>query len=327
MKIRWNVLLLLFAALRISGAPLTISVQVDPPAALPGVPVSLILDVENTSNRSQVIPSRMILVVRPSAGEAFVPTSVGASVRPFPEEYRDERTIGPGETKRYEIPVADQLTAGAMTDRRLWNPGAYDFQLVLRDDLRDSDIERSGVNALFSARANSSLLISSPAKLQVENPTGVDAEIWSTLLEKTGGRGLLRNDDRQSDAIARELWGRAADSAYRPYLIAYMKYTPREELVAKWREIVDKDPSHRVAETIRLGNAQMKALEAETALTRGGSFETILAQTEQARSELQTLAATNSRHDLLRVRARRELAKLRSREELAAAYRERAAKQ
>ena len=65
-------------------------------------------------------------------------------------------------------------------DPRLWNPGTYDFQLVLRDDLRDNDVERSGLNALFRAPANSALLITSPAALQVEKPTGVDAEIWST---------------------------------------------------------------------------------------------------------------------------------------------------
>jgi hypothetical protein len=319
-------LLLLFAAARISAAPVTISVQIDPPVALPGVPVSLILDVENTSNKPQVIPSRVLLLVRASEGEAFVPSTVGASVQPFPEEYRDQRTIPPGETRRYEVPVANDLTAGAMMDPRLWNPGKYDFQLILRDDLRDTDIERFGLNALFSGRA-SDALITPPATLQVEKPAGTDAEIWSLLLEKTGGRGMLRNDDRQSDAIARELWNRAANSPYRPYLIAYMRYLPHDELIIKWREIVEKYPSHRVAETIRLGDAQVKALEVEKALTQGGDLEEILARAEQARNQFQALAATDSRHDLVRVRARRELGKLRSREEMVAAYRERATRQ
>ena len=321
-NVRKNMLLLLFAALPVTASPLSITVEVDPPSALPGIPVSLILTVENTSDVPQTVPSRTVLIARPASGERFIPDAVGVLVKAFPYEYRDERVLRPGQKRAYEIPLATALTDGAMADPRLWKPGTYQLQLFLHDDLRDDDVDQFGLDELLGAgRISSPLLVSPEATLRVEKPTGVDAEIWTMLLDKTQGRGLLRNDERASDTIAKELWSRAAKSPYMPYLIPYMRYTPRPELKDKWRQLVEADPNHPVAEAIRLGNAEMKALEAETAIFHGGDLDAILSQSDEARAELATLAK-DARHDLIRVRARHELTKLKSRERLTELYRE-----
>jgi len=317
-------LLTLLAALPSAASSLSMSAEADPRSALPGVPVRLIVTVENKSDVRQTLPERMVIQVRPENGEPFIPEVFDQPVKMLPEEYLEARTLKPAEKRIYDIPLATELTAGAMADSRLWAPGIYGLRLYFHDDLQSDPVSYFGLDGLLAAgRIRSPLLVSSEATLHVEQPTGVDAEVWATILKKTEGRGLLINGLTKSDPLARELFAR--DSAYMPYLIDYMKSTPHDQFEAIWSRIIKYDPDHPVVESVRLARARTKAYEAENSISKGANLQTILAQTDEARSELEALQK-DARQDLVRIRSRNALAKVKSRERLVEMHREMASK-
>lgn len=316
-------LLSALVAMSAVAAPLSVAARVEPASALPGIPVRLLVTVENTSDVLQTMPHLLVVRARPDGREMFIPEVLDFPVKALPEEYDDAaRALKAHESRTYEIPLGGSLTSGAMADRRMWLPGTYTLQAFFHDDLRNDDVHRFGIDGLLGAgRIGSSLVASSAATLRIETPTGIDEAIWLTILEKTGNRGLALNDERSSDAIARELWTRAGMSAYMPYLLTYMRYVPRDELQAMWATVVARDPNHVVAEEIRLGQAQMKAMRAEAGISTGGELSTIVEETEAARAEIAALAH-NSRHPLVQLRAAKALAAVKSRERIVELYRD-----
>jgi hypothetical protein len=211
-------LLSVVATMAAAAAPLSVVARVEPASALPGIPVHLLVTVENKSDVPQTMPHLFVVRARPEGGEAFIPEVLDFPVKALPEEYDEgERMTKPHASRTYEIPLAAALTSGAMADRRLWLPGTYMFQAFFHDDLRNDDVHRFGIDGLLGAgRISSPLIASSTAVFRVEEPSGADAEIWRTILDKTGNRGLALNDERSSDTLARELWTRGRTSAYMP---------------------------------------------------------------------------------------------------------------
>lgn len=325
---RTILLLSLFAAVPAAGSSLSITAAADPPSALPGVPVSIVLKVENTSAVAQKLPKLFVLQVSRDGGKAFIPDGLGSPVKALASEYDEvSRTLGPRETRTYEIALGNNyLTAGPMADPRLWVPGNHVFRVFLHDELREGDVHALGLERLLAAgRVSTPLLVSSEATLHVEKPSGVDADIWAKILEMTEGRGLSRNRDDASDAIANELWAVAGHSAYMPYLVGYMRSVPRAQWEGIWQQVIERHPTHRVAEELRLARASSRALQARSSAVDGGDLQVLLRSADDARSELAELQK-NARHDLIRIRARKELEKLKTREELIELHREARAK-
>lgn len=319
-------LLLALASVSAAGTPLSIRATAEPAVTLPGLPVRIVLIVENTADVTVQLPRRMVLEARSESGDTFIPGVLGFPIQVFPPEYDELLTLKPREKRVYEIPMSETLTSGAMADPRLWKPGAYTLQLFLHDELRDYDLDQYGLEGLLRAgRIGTPLVTSSEATLRIEEPIGIDAEVWKTIVEKTDGRGFMRTEECKADAIANELWARGAESVYWPYLIHGMFCTPREHLKPRWKAIVERDPNHPVAEMIRLGRAHAKALDAENSIDDGVDLETILKLTEEARAELTILQKTARQH-LVRVRAAEKLAHVKSAERLTAMYRDLAPK-
>lgn len=306
-----------------AAAPLSIKAQAEPAVALPGIPVHLVLTVENASAVPQRLPSLLTIEARPQSGEPFLPNARPETpVHPWPDEYRNALTIEPGQTRVYHLPLASELTARAMGDPRIWNPGAYALRVLLHDQLRNEDVTRFGVHGLLGAgRIESPLLASTDATLRVDQPSGLDAEIWSAILAKTEGRGLAMSTEDHSDAVARELWTRGSDSAYGPYLVYYIRKVAPEERQKIWAHVIKRDPGHPIAQTIRIAAARRKALEARWSIARGASLETVLSETDDARKTLNELSK-EVKNDLLRIAARNALAEMKSREELAEMHRD-----
>lgn len=306
----------------VSASSLSITAETDQISSLPGIPITLTLTVENTTDISQKLPGRMVLEVQPEHGQPFVPSVLGFPVAGLPDEYRDLQNLDPHEKRTFEIPLSAALMSGAMADPRLWSPGTYGLQLFFHDELRNEDVLRFGLRGLLGAGSISSEpMVSSRATIHIKQPAGIDAEIWNALISRTQGRGLLLTDDVEADRIAKELWPIAGDSAYMPYLITYMRYVPRKDFDPIWDRVIEHNPGHPVAEQARLLRATVKAQEAKSAIYSGGNLQEILAKTEEARAELAALQE-GSQHDLLRIRARNALAKMGNREQIIQTYRE-----
>ncbi len=319
-------LLSLLATFSVTASSLSVKAEADSATALPGIPIRLILTVENTSDGALTLPNLLVVETRADTGPPFIPDVLDIPVSSVPDEYRDARRLRAGERRVYEIPLSSNLTDGAMADPRLWTPGTYRLRVLMHDDLRNDDVHQFGLDRLLGAgRIHSPLIASSEATIRIEAPAGIDSEIWAALLEKTEGRGLGRTRDDQADAIAKELWSLPGTSAYKPYLVAFMRHTPIEELKPIWKQVTERYPAHPVAEVIRLGRAEAKAHEAKAEISRGGDLGAILRQTEEARAEL-TALEKEARNDLVRIRARNALAAVKSRERLTEMYRDLAPK-
>jgi hypothetical protein len=320
-------LLSILTTLSLAASSLSVTAVADPAATLPGIPIRLIVTVENTSDMAQNLPGLLVIEARADAGAPFVPDVFDFPVRSLSDEYRDARTLQAREKRVYEIPLSSNLTDGTMADPRLWTPGTYRLRVLMHDDLRNNDLHQFGLDGLLGAgRIRSPLIASSQATVHIEEPAGVDREIWTILLAKTEGRGLSRAREDRADAIAKELWSLPGTSAYKPYLVIYMRHTPIEEKKAIWKQITEQYPAHPVAEVIRVGSAQAKAHEAKAEIRRGGDLDAILRRTEEARAELMVLEK-EARHDLVRIRARNALATVKSRERITEMYRDLAPKQ
>lgn len=315
------------SSLSVTASSLSVTAVADPAATLPGIPIRLIVTVENTSDVAQTLPGLLVVEAHADTGAPFVPDVFDMPVSSFPEEYRDARTLRAREKRAYEIPLSSNLTDGAMADPRLWTPGTYRLRVLMHDDLRNGDVYQFGLDKLLGAgRIRSPLIASSQATVRIEGPAGIDREIWTALLAKTEGRGLTRTREDRADAIAKELWSLPGTSPYKPYLVAYMRDTPIEELKTIWKQITEQYPTHPVAEVIRFGRAEAKAYEAEAEILRGGDLDAILRQTEEARAAL-TVLEKEARHDLVRIRTRNALAAVKTREGLTEMYRDLAPKQ
>lgn len=303
--------------------PLKITARTEPSVALPGIPVVLVLTVENMSGVPQTLPKKLLIEARRQSGEAFLPGGVPATpVLGWPDEYRDALTIEPGQSRVFHYPLAPELTSRVMADPRMWEPGSYALRVLMHDQLQNDDVVAFGAHGLLGAgRISTPLLASTDATLRVEKPAGLDAEIWAAIVDRTGGRGLAMNPEERADAIARELWPRAADSAYGPYLVYYVRNASPEQRKQMWEQVIKRDPNHPVAQTIRIAAARRMALEAKWSIAKGADLPTVLTQTEQARATLVSLAG-EVKNDLLRIAVRNALAEMKSREELAEMHRD-----
>lgn len=312
------------AAFQAAAASLAVTARVEPESALPGIPVRVVLTVANAGDTPQTLPRLWVIQARNESGLVFIPEVLDFPVKALPEEYDERaRTLNARETKTFEVPLGTTLTSGAMADPRLWEPGTYTVQVFLNEKLRANDIYAYGLGGLLGAgRISAPLLPSSTATLRIEKPTGIDAEIWTTIREKTNNLGFAVYGEVEADALVNALWARAGQSAYMPYLLGYMRYTPRETLEARRDEVVKRNPQHPVAEGIRIGRAQMKVVRARAAMYAGSSdLESVLEQVDEARAELSVLQ-TDVRQDVLRVQARKSLLEIAPREKWIEEYRE-----
>lgn len=311
--------LLSFVAVAAGAEPLRVTLDVVPPVSLPGIPVAAVLTVTNSGAAAVSVPSSFVVRVSNEEGDSFLAAQAPEfAVRTLPAEYAGMRSLAAGETRTFEIPLASALTDGVMGDERLWRPGRFAVQVLLHDELRVEDVIRFGVDGLLAAgRIGSPLSESTVATLRIDAPVGADARVWHAIVDETGRRGLARIREKDAAHLAGRLWSDAEQSAYWPYLLAYVRVASADEGDVLINRVVARDPDHPVAQVMRLGRATAKARQAETMLDQGRSLEDAIRITSEARHELEEL----SRHaasDLVRRRSSLALANVKTAEQLRA---------
>jgi hypothetical protein len=117
-----------------------LSLKADPDTALPGVPVSLHIVINNRTNHVVVMPPSVLLRVTPEEGEPFdaiygLESSFGR-VGSWPKGVRHPLRVLPGAT----LELADEVDTTLLTpvwfwDKRLNRPGKYQLQLVAEPNL------------------------------------------------------------------------------------------------------------------------------------------------------------------------------------------------
>jgi hypothetical protein len=188
------------------GADRTTSLQVKsfdlvPHSTKRGIPVSLRLVVSNHSATWKALPAYAVLSVRTSDGTQFYASIGAGSIAGM--EWADDR-LAPGETRAFEISTDGSFFRPIwFGDTRLHNPGTYLLDLLLSDSYSEEG-PQGDRNQMAQLRAT--------AVLTVEEPSGIDAEVWQLMQAFGGGTwqpsGLItRRGEELGDTILSQYSG------------------------------------------------------------------------------------------------------------------------
>ena len=226
-------------------------------------------------------------------------------VTKLPPEYEPPTEIPPGASRRIDFATGADLGDGVFFDRRLWQPGTYTIRLVFSNELSDPRIAKSGwVTGLKAAP-----LVTPPISLQVETPSGTDADAWQAVLQATTNRALLVNSP-EAGAIGRELYERFPSSRYAPFFLQVVAMDvwrnggeTRFATVAAMNETIERlDKTGILAEDIRLGRAVIRAREA----LAQSDVDSAIRSTAAALEDLKTIERSTT-HEQTRLKAQRAM--------------------
>jgi hypothetical protein len=199
------------ATLRLEASNAVLTLSLDPPQTLPGIPVTFRVTATNTTSKAITLPNRVVLQVTPEKGASFL-TAVGMPrsqtvVTTFPVDDLPVR-LAAGESRR--------LDYWAMPDSPPWyagpfwlEPGNYKLRLIADDGLIEDKLTGDGLT--LSEPFLKDPILSNEALLTILVPTGVDAEVWR--LAKTA------DSWNWQDRIAEKVWEVYPSSEYAGYLV------------------------------------------------------------------------------------------------------------
>jgi len=296
--------------------------SVSPSSVLPSTPVWISCDIRNATDHPVALPTKYIIEFTPPKGEPFLVWQVTSFVAPLPEAYELQPPLQPGETRVVDFPTGSGLDDVIFDDKRLWQPGAWSFRVILSSELRSDRLERVPWSGLMGAGfVTAPLLVTPTIRLTVEEPAGIDAEAWNALVGLKSGVGTLYGS--KGSAIAKQFWDKYGGSRYALYFglaaAQHILQTGGEDRFKVVHDINERvialDRDGVVSDGLRFGPAFGKALDARDM----ESLATAVRKTTDARAALEPVVA-QAKHELTRVQARNELRKLKSRDDLKAFF-------
>jgi hypothetical protein len=204
--------ILFSATLAEAAAPstqLTVALELQAGVSLPGIPVGFRVTFTSASGAPLTIPTKAALLVRDDRGQSFL---AGCDVTKrilVVEEWNDQK-ISPHQNAAYTLSTRGLMNHPRwFVDSRLLQPGRFEFQLMVGDDLREGmDIGE------IQQRAT----VSNTVTLTVQEPDGVDADVWRlmrTLGSGTWGSSLLFTQGGQG--LAKRIVAEYPTSSYTPW--------------------------------------------------------------------------------------------------------------
>jgi hypothetical protein len=293
----------------------------NPSFVLPAAAVWISFEVKNTTDHPVPLPTRYIIELTPPVGEPFLAQQVSSTVAHLPPPYGSEPTLAPGEKRLIDFPTGPALSDSFFYDKRLWQPGAWLFRLILSDELKAGPLERVHWSELMgSGLVSTPLLVAPVIRLTVEEPVGVDAEAWKALLDLPS---ISMLNGPKGGVIAKQLWEKYPNSRYAPYfgMVAarYIKRTGGDDrfkiVQGIYERVIAIDRDAIFADDLRFGTAFGKALD--TGVVE--NLASAVRKTADARAALESVIA-EAKHELTRVEARNEIRKLKSPDELKAFF-------
>jgi hypothetical protein len=218
------------------SAQLTVALALEPGVSLPGIPVSFRMTFTNTGGAAIAIPPRAALLVRDDQGQSFLAyCDAGRRVLTV-EEWAGQR-ISPHQSSVYTLNTRGLMNHPAwFIAPALARPGRFELQVLVGDDLpAQADIEEMRQHAA----------VSNTVTLTLQEPTGVDAEVWR-LMKASGGAtwnpGLLYI--RSGQDLAKRIVAEYPGSSYTPWFAA-MGAAPtlegREAILRDWLSRAPED--------------------------------------------------------------------------------------
>ena len=157
------------------GSELGVALDVSPATTLPGIPVALRVTFTNSGSTPASLPPHVVLLAKVNGSDPFVVRFDGFRTKVPMGVLREDQIPAHGTA------VGEARTEGVLTepgwfiDTRLNQPGRFELQLIIGDFAGDV------------LQAPEEGIRSTPAVLQVNEPTGIDLKIWKEML--TVGNG------------------------------------------------------------------------------------------------------------------------------------------
>jgi len=242
-------LLVLFLTFQAVASPVRLTLRLEPPAELPGIPVTLHIEAENPSATPATVPNAVAMQVTPRNGERFVAVAAfrgEAGVTGFPDMRDPEITLAPGE--RRDLTIWAALDSVLLTrDLRLYEPGEYRLQLFVAPELRNLDY--LSVGTLTGNEQLADPIVSNEAVLTVLTPKGDDAAVFTRIKS-------LSHPQEWSADLSEMIWSHFPNSHYAPYAVP--NTSDRTRYAALLEAAIAKAPESLVADWHRLALAELR---------------------------------------------------------------------
>jgi len=215
-------------------AQLTIALGLQAGVTLPGIPVSFRVTFTNASGGPLTVPAKAALLVRDDRGESFL-AGCDVTKRILVVDEWAGQNIPPRQSATYTL-----NTMGLMdhprwfVDPELLRPGRFELQMMVGDDLREG-------MAIDEARQRAA--VSTTVTLTVQEPSGVDAQVWRLMVAAGGGRwgpGILYG--RSGQALAKRVISEYPSSLYTPWFVSMGGALTEQEDEAVLRDWLSRAP-------------------------------------------------------------------------------------
>jgi hypothetical protein len=311
---------LFFVALTASEAlaadrTVEMTLTLDPPVTLPGMPVGFHIVFTNRSDQPVTIPGSLMLRVEPENGEPFFSR---CGLESHACGYADgfDRRVNPGESRTLDLPV-DYALAGPefFYDTRLSRPGKYALRLIAEPNPPHG----GNVTVVVDPEPPTEpRLVSSPVTFVVREPEGEDAKVWAYMQDLTGGKGW--NTSSMTNLgfhLATWIWREHPDSYYLHLFGNLVALSDLEESARARQRALDLDPKGPQADRHRIAIAAVYTRLAENLAALTGDYARAVAAADEARRRLEELARSG-RTERIREEARRGASSVPANEALAA---------
>jgi hypothetical protein len=310
------------APLLFAAQPVSVALSIEPSRTIQGIPISLHVTAENTTDQEVVLPKKALLRVIPAEGEPFI------AEWGFSQEHRFSRAELPGDEAALRLAPHSSRTfafnaesiygTGWSVDPRWQAPGRYRLQLLLTDRITEEVIFHTHAMQLESAIGPT--LVSTEAVLTVEAPQGDDAILWRLLSEPARRRSApwstLYVNIHDLSRFATEAMEHYPGSRYAPYVVQDAIGIPLSRRLDDARRVLEAQPAAPIRDYAQFFVARLERMLAGDPEARA-NLKLAIDLTERARADYAAIERSTSNPEL-RQTSRVEREKLPTIEELQA---------
>ena len=244
-----------------ASAALRLRLSVEPASELPGIYPTLRVVATNDGPATARVPNRVLLKATRSDGTCFwayvsprgqdvvSPLYEGKSVGLAPQESRDlSFWSGPDDPIWFA------------QDVRLWKPGPYQLQLVMKETLENAQIGSPADKDTQAYLADA--MASNVAEFTVRTPEGDDAKVWEAIRDLSSPLGWR---EKLADFVIE----RYPAARYAGFVVAHPAGQTRAAERQAFEAAVARNPDAPIADWFRLTIAQDEADEAYDSVLHG----------------------------------------------------------
>jgi hypothetical protein len=221
-------------AASLPSAQLTVVLALEQGVSLPGIPVSFRVMFTNMSGAPLAVPAKAALLVRDDKGQSYLAYCDSGRRVLIVDEWADQK-IPPHKSSLYTLSTRGLMNHPAwFIAPGLARPGRFELQMLVGDDLPD----QPGIEEMRQHAA-----VSNTVTLTVQEPSGIDAEVWRLMRALGGGAwgpGLLYG--RSGQDLAKRIVTEYPSSSYALWFASMGAAFTDQDKEAVLRDVLSRAP-------------------------------------------------------------------------------------